>query len=200
MLPACSDSCRATIQFSPETAMPAAHRLTPLPSPTRRRLISNLALTGAGLLTAGSSAAVAQSMQQLPSTAANQKRTSLHDDVTLPAPPARVYAALLDAKQFAAFTTLPAEIDPHEGGAFTLFAKQVIGRNIQLLDAHRIVQAWRPEHWDPGIYSIARFELKPAGDGTAISFDHTGFPEGEYDHLEWGWHNHYWLPLTHFLS
>jgi len=114
--------------------------------------------------------------------------------------PQRLYEALLDPKQFAAFSGMPAEIDPKPGGAFTLFGGQIVGRNIELVPNQRIVQAWRPSHWDPGIYSIARFELKPAGTGTTIVFDHTSFPAGEFDHLQWGWHNHYWQPLTKFLS
>ena len=38
------------------------------------------------------------------------------------------------------------------------------------------------------------------GAGTTIVFDHTGFPAGEFDHLDWGWKNHYWEPLQKFLA
>jgi activator of HSP90 ATPase len=74
-----------------------------------------------------------QAMQEKPGTAANQKRTSLHEDIDLKAGPQRIYEVLLDAKQFAAFTGLPAEIDPKAGGAFFLFKGQIVGRNIELV-------------------------------------------------------------------
>jgi activator of HSP90 ATPase len=131
--------------------------------------------------------------------AANNARTSLHQEINISAPPQRIYEALTDAKQFAAFTGMPAEIDPKEGGSFSTFNGMVVGRNIEMIPGQRIVQAWRPTHWDPGIYSIVKFELKPQGAETIIVLDHTGFPEGEFDHLNPGWKWRYWDPLKKFL-
>jgi activator of HSP90 ATPase len=139
-------------------------------------------------------------MKQVPATSANQARTSLHDEVELKAAPQRIYEVLLDSKQFAAFSAMPAEIDSKVGGAFKMFSGQIEGRNVELVANQRIVQAWRPAHWDAGVYSIAHFEFKPNGPGTTVVLDHTGFPAGEYDHLEWGWTNHYWDPLKKFLA
>jgi activator of HSP90 ATPase len=85
-----------------------------------------------------------------------------------------------------------------------MFGGLIVGRNVELLPNKRIVQAWRPSHWDPGVYSIVRFQLKPQGSGTKVVLDHIGFPQGDYDHLEAGWRAHYsdglakylgWLPL-----
>ena len=141
-----------------------------------------------------------EAMVETPTTGENRTRTSIHQDVAFKASPQRIYDALLDSKQFAAFTGRPAEIDPREGGAFSLFGDLVTGRNIELASNERIVQAWRPASWPKGIYSIVRFELNPQGSGTAIVFDHTGFPEGKYDGLLSGWNEHYWSPLANFLT
>jgi activator of HSP90 ATPase len=135
-----------------------------------------------------------------PTTKENQTRTSIHQDVPFKASPQQIYDALLDSKQFASFTGRPAEIDPKEGGAFSLFGDLVSGRNVELVPKQRIVQAWRPASWDKGIYSIVKFELTPQGSGTLIVFDHTGFPEGKYDGLLSGWNGHYWGPLAKFLT
>ena len=91
-------------------------------------------------------------------------------------------------------------IDPTPGGAFTQFGGQITGRNIELIPNQRIVQAWRPGHWDPGIYSIVHFEFHPHAAETTLIFDHTGFPAAEYDHLDWGWYHHYWDPLKKFFA
>jgi activator of HSP90 ATPase len=139
-------------------------------------------------------------MPEKPASAANKKRTSLHEEIYLKADPQRIYAVLLDAKQFAALTGLPAEIDPKPGGAFSMFKGQIEGRNIELVPNQRIVQAWRPTSWDPGIYSIVEFALKPKESGTLVVLDHKGFPEGDFDHLESGWHEHYWEPFKKFLA
>ena len=114
----------------------------------------------------------------------------------LKASPARVYAALLDAKQFGRLTGgLPTEIDPRLGGAFSCFGGHIVGRQVELVPDQRIVQAWRVVDWPAGIFSIARFELKAEGTGTRLVFDHTGFPTALKDHLAAGWEEHYWPAL-----
>ena len=170
------------------------------PIPTRRQAITAIAALAAA------SATRAQAQQKAAETVptANQTRTSIHYELEFTVGPARLYQAILDQKQFSAFTGLPATIDPTPGGAFSQFGGLIIGRTIELVPDQqpnpRIVQAWRPTHWDPGIYSIVHFEFKPRADSTTLVFDHTGFPAGEYDHLDWGWYNHYWNPLKKFLA
>jgi activator of HSP90 ATPase len=139
-------------------------------------------------------------MKETPGTDANRTRTSLHQEVDLPASPKRVYEVLLDSKQFATFTGMTAEIDPRPGGTLSMFGGMIVGRNVELAPGQRIVQAWRPTHWDPGVYSIVRFELVSNGDATHVVLDHTGFPEGEFDHLNQGWPPRYWTPLKKYLS
>jgi activator of HSP90 ATPase len=173
---------------------------------TRRRALAGaaagVALSVSRFPALGQQPAAAQqpAMEQKPSTSANAMRTSLHQEIELNAAPERIFDVLLDSKQFAAFTGLPATIDPNPGGAFNTFGGLIEGRNVELIPSRRIVQAWRPTHWDPGVYSIVHFELKAASSGTALVLDHTGFPEGEFDHLDSGWATHYWDPLKKYLA
>lgn len=163
-------------------------------APTRRWVAGSLAMAFCTLVSAS------QTMEQKPAGAANRMRTSLHEEIDLQAGPQRIYEVLLSAKQFAAFTGLPAEIDPKAGGAFSMFGGQIVGRSVELVPNQRIVQAWRPSHWEPGIYSIVEFQLRAKAAGTLVILDHKGFPEGDFDHLESGWHAHYWEPLKKFLA
>jgi activator of HSP90 ATPase len=139
-------------------------------------------------------------MEQKPATPENAKRTSLHQELTFDAPPRRIFHILLDPKEFGAMTGMDAAIDPAPGGAFKTFGGLIEGRNVEIIADQRLVQAWRPTHWDAGIYSIVHFELKAAGVGTALVLEHTGFPEGEFDHLDAGWHARYWEPLKKYLA
>ena len=166
--------------------------------PTRRQAI---VMVSCGLAVGYRSLAEnPQAMQEVPANPANKTRTSLHEDIEIKSTPQRIYAALLDARQFATFSGMPAVIDPKAGGAFSMFGGQIVGRTIELVLNQRIVQAWRPTHWDPGIYSMVEFQLQARSSGTLVVLDHRGFPEGEFDHLEWGWHAHYWEPLKKFLA
>ncbi len=178
------------------TANSSAHE------PTRRHAIFGIATTLSALAAASLTRLQAQqpSMEQKPSTSANQARTSIHYEIQFKPSPQRLYEAILDQKQFAAFSGLAATIDPTPGGSFSQFGGLIVGRTVELVPNQRIVQAWRPTHWDPGVYSIVHFEFTPRAAETTLIFDHTGFPAGEYDHLDWGWHNHYWEPLKKFLA
>jgi uncharacterized protein YndB with AHSA1/START domain len=137
---------------------------------------------------------------------------AIHQEVAFAASPQRVYDALTDALQFSKVVQLsaaaqtnsipnkPAEISREPGGAFSAFGGYISGRQIELVPGRRVVQAWRTAAWEPGAYSIARFELSAQGSGTKLVFDHTGFPRGQADHLAAGWKGNYWEPLTKFLT
>jgi activator of HSP90 ATPase len=174
-----------------------------VPVPARRRVITGMAIFCCSPMMDLNLWGDAQSpaAKQASGTTPTKTRTALHQEIDLKASPHRIYEVLLSSKDFASFTGAPAGIDPKAGGAFSLFGGAIVGRNIELVPNQRIVQAWRPkEDFPEGTYSLVEFELKPQGSGTKLILDHTGFPEGHYDHLNAGWYSHYWEPLKKFLA
>jgi activator of HSP90 ATPase len=171
---------------------------------TRRQAIAGAVIAFGGVTASSLAWAGAQqpkpAMKEAPSKSENQARTTIHEEVMFEASPQRLYDALLDSKQFAAFSGMPADIDAKAGGAFSMFGGMIVGRNVELVPKSRIVQAWRPTHWDPGAYSIVKFELESKGAGTKFVLDHRGFPEGEFDSLEAGWKAHYFERLKKYLA
>lgn len=129
---------------------------------SRRQAVAGI-VVALGSLAVGSKAMGdnRETMVDAPATKENQSRTAIHQEVAFKASAQRIYEALLDSKQFTAFTGRPAEIDSKEGGAFSLFGGLVSGRNIEFVPNQRIVQAWRPASWDQGIYSIVRYKGAP---------------------------------------
>ena len=126
---------------------------------------------------------------------------AIHEEVDFQASPQRIYEALLDSEKFTAFSGgRAAEIHREVGGSFSIFAGHIVGRNLELIPARRIVQAWRVVPWPDGVYSIARFELQNQGSGTRVIFDHTGFPTDLAEHLESGWQENYWKALRSYLG
>lgn len=120
----------------------------------------------------------------------------IRQEVTFPTTPVQVYKALTDAAAFSRMTGgAPAAIEGHAGGEFSCFGGMVHGRQIECVPGTRLVQAWRAKSWEPGQYSIARFELRAEGSGTRLVFEHAGFPEGQAEHLAQGWQANYWQPL-----
>src|SRR5262249_48351624 len=116
-------------------------------------------------------------------------------------PPSKIYDLLTDAAQFSRLSGgAPTEIDARDGGAFSCFGGMIFGRNLECAPGERLVQAWRGKVWQPRGYSIAHITPRLEGDKTRLVLDHSGFPEGEADHLAQGWHSNYWQPLTRALA
>jgi len=178
----------------------------PANGPTRRQVIACVAIALGGVAL-GSTEAWAGVEEEISRTA-----ESIHQEAVFKASRKRVYEALTDTKQFDKIIQLsgvmksmapggkPTQIGSEAGDAFVLFGGYVTGRHIELVPNERIVQAWRAGSWDPGVYSIAKFQLADVGSNTKILFDHAGFPKGTAEHLAAGWKAHYWEPLEKFLA
>jgi activator of HSP90 ATPase len=175
-------------------------------APTRRQVLASAAIAF-GALALASAPACARAEEEISHTA-----ESIHQETMFKAGRNRIYEALLDTKQFDRITQIsgvmqsmslgsaPTQISRELGGAFSLFGGHIVGRQVELLPNQRIVQAWRVVNWDPGVYSIAKFELVEQGAGTKLVFDHTGFPKGDAESLASGWKGHYWEPLEKLLA
>jgi activator of HSP90 ATPase len=124
---------------------------------------------------------------------------AIHQEADFTVAPSRVYQVLTDEKQFAAMSGAPAKIENREGGAFSLFGGAIIGRNLELTEGKRVVQAWRDPPWAPGLYSVIKFELSAAGKGTHVSFDQAGYPQSDRASLVAGWKSHYWDPMKAYF-
>jgi uncharacterized protein YndB with AHSA1/START domain len=125
----------------------------------------------------------------------------IHQELKLETSPARVYAVLTNAEEFSRMCGgAPTQIDAQAGGAFSCFGGMIEGRSIECVPGQRLVQAWRAKSWEPGLYSVVRFELAKDGGGTRLTMDHSGFPEGEAEHLAGGWQANYWEPLRLYLK
>jgi activator of HSP90 ATPase len=174
---------------------------------TRRDVIAGLTLglSAAAVLRATARAETAQEI--------TRDMESIHQEVNFKVSPQRLYATLTDAKEFQKVVLLsdavkkgmvkappPAQINAVAGGEFAMFGGYISGRQVELVPNVRIVQAWRTGTWGPGIYSIARFAFVPHGSGTLLTFDQTGFPKGEAEHLAEGWKSNYWQPLGIVLA
>lgn len=109
---------------------------------------------------------------------------------------ATVYATLTQADIFSEMTGPPAEILAEDGGEFSLFGGFILGRNIELVENVRLVQAWRSKTWDEGVFSIVHFSFENVNGKTLLKLVHTGFPIDQKPHLEEGWYKNYWNNLS----
>ena|ERR1700722_15662110 len=175
------------------------------PLPSRRQVIAGLT---AGVAVVGTTGVRAEQTAEIARNA-----EAIHQEVTFKAPRRRVYALLTNAEEFQKVVALSgavesgkvkqsiaAQIGREAGSPFSIFGGFVAGRNIEMIPDTRLVQAWRPQDWRPGVYSIVKFELLERGTETLLVFDHTGFPAGAAEGLAAGWKMNYWQPMAKVLA
>ncbi len=180
--------------------------LNPLP-PTRRRALAGAALAVGGL------ALSARDSWGAAAEEISHSDESIHEELVFRADRETVYETLIDTARFDKMTreiqareggnnstAPPTQISCEVGGSFTLFGGRIVGRHLELVPNQRIVQAWRVAYWEPGIFSIVRFDLAEHAPDTKIVFRHSAFPKGDAANLVTGWKLHYWLPLEKFLG
>lgn len=130
---------------------------------------------------------------------------SIHVEAVYDATPREVYELLSDGERFEAMSGMPARVTDRAGEPFSLFGGRIEGRQVELLAGERIVQAWRfgaahDSPWEPGVFSILRFELSPEGSGTRLAIDHDGIPAEWQEHLEAGYPQFYLEPIAGYFA
>ena len=175
----------------------------------RREALGYLTSIGSGIAIASTVDATDTPSTAAPSDELSHHASAIHQEIFFNASPKRIYDALTTPAQFDAIVHFisdikladkASQISPDAGGAFLLFGGYIMGRHIELVPNMRLVQAWRTASWGSGLYSVVTFELIDHGKGTQLIFDKKGFPESEGEHLNQGWHSHYWEPLDKYLS
>src|SRR5687768_18053517 len=85
--------------------------------------------------------------------------------VKFKASPATVYDLLADSRKHTAVTGRTATISTKIGGTFSTGENDVTGINVDLVPAHRIVQAWRHRRFPEGLFLMVAVTLRRTPDG-----------------------------------
>lgn len=125
---------------------------------------------------------------------------AIHQEIVFKVSPEKLYRTLISSADFGKATNSTAEISANPGDEFSCFGGQISGRQIELARNQLIVQAWRAAPWSKGTYSIVRIDLEAEDDGTRLTMNQSGIPEGTETHLDAGWHKMYWQPLGTFFG
>src|SRR5437879_11012812 len=101
--------------------------------------------------------------------------------VTLPAPPSRLYAMYLNAREHAAFTGAPVKIAARAGAPFEAFGGALTGTILQVVPNRLIVQSWRStEFAKRDIDSTLILSFWPDGSGGRIHATHVHVPAASF--------------------
>ena len=114
--------------------------------------------------------------------------------------PHEVFEALMDSKKHSEFTSSSAKISRKVGGAISAYDDYISGENLELEKDKKIVQKWRAIDWEKDHYSMVTYELKKIKTGTELSFTQTDVPADQYEDINQGWIDHYWIPMKEMLE
>ena len=120
----------------------------------------------------------------------------------LPATPARIFAAWMDAAEHAAMTGSPATIESAEvGGRFTAWDGYIDGSFVALEPGVRIVSSWRSDDFPAdALDSLLEIGLEEAPGGTRVTLRHGDLPEGQGPALLEGWDEFYFAPMERYFG
>jgi activator of HSP90 ATPase len=120
--------------------------------------------------------------------------------VVLPAEPADVYQAFVNARTHAAVTGAAATGSARVGGRFTAWDGYITGVHRELVKGRRIVQDWTTTQWPDGAGpSQVEFSFKAVKGGTEIRMVHSNVPAEQADSYRQGWIDYYWEPLKAYF-
>jgi uncharacterized protein YndB with AHSA1/START domain len=123
----------------------------------------------------------------------------IHVEAVLPGAPEPIYELLTDGARFSRLVGRRGRGGSVEGAWFSLLGDRLEGRQIELVQYERVVQAWRFADWPPGVYSIVRFTLQPEPTGTRVVVDHGGYPAEFHELLVRSWRSLYFVPMAQHL-
>ena len=115
----------------------------------------------------------------------------------IPATPEEIYKALTTEITIRLWTGDSVEIDPQEGGEFSLWDGSINGRFIELVLDKKIVQEWYFGDEEQSIVTIKLHEHKK---GTSFEVNHINIPDEAYEEIVDGWDNEYVGSLIDFYT
>lgn len=116
----------------------------------------------------------------------------------IPTTPEQLYLALTTEITIRLWTGDIVEIDPREGGEFSLWDGGITGKFIELVPYSKIVQEWYfGEQEEQSIVTLKLHEHKK---GTSLEVNHINIPEEAYDDIVAGWENEYVGSLLEFYE
>ncbi len=131
--------------------------------------------------------------------------TSMPDSIkisgTIPATPAEIYAAFLDARKHSAMTGAKAIVDATIGGKFTAWDDYISGTTVALDPSRKITQKWRTTDFPTDAPdSTLEILLEEIPTGTKVTFNHSNIPEGQGDQYKDGWKEFYLDPMKAYCK
>jgi len=114
------------------------------------------------------------------------------------AEPSDVYSAITNPYTIELWSGYKAEMSTEPGSEFSLWAGDIEGKNLELIQDRKVVQEWYfGEQSEKSIVTISIF---PDKENSSITVEHTNIPDDEYDNIAEGWREYYIGAIINFFN
>jgi uncharacterized protein YndB with AHSA1/START domain len=114
------------------------------------------------------------------------RRTEARGELTIDAPPERVYASLIEPEQLNRWIASDAEVDPRVGGHISYYEGGDPLKILELEPGRTLAHSWG----FGGYETVVRWELEGSGGKTHLTLVHSGWSDerpGDADQTQAGW-------------
>jgi activator of HSP90 ATPase len=109
-----------------------------------------------------------------------------------------VYSALTNPFTIELWSGYPAEMSEEPGSEFTLWDGDISGRNLEFIKDRKLVQEWY--FGDQEEKSIVTIEIKPEGEDSVVTVEHSNIPNDDFDQIAEGWREFYMGAIAAFFN
>ena len=115
----------------------------------------------------------------------------------LSASPADLYNALTNPTMIEIWTGEPAVMSKEPGSEFSLWDGEIVGKNIEFVPDHKIVQIW---YFGEDADSVVTIKLHPDKQGTNVEVQQTNIPDEAFENISEGWESDYFGSLQELFD
>jgi len=114
------------------------------------------------------------------------------------AEPSDVYAALTNPYTIELWSGYPAKMSTEPGSEFYLWEGDITGRNLEFIQDKKVVQEWF--FGDQTEKSIVTIDIRPDGENSLVTVEHSNIPEGDFADISEGWREYYIGAIINFFN
>ena len=114
------------------------------------------------------------------------------------AEPSDIYSALTNPFTIELWSGYPAVMSDEPGSEFSMWEGDITGKNLEFVQDKKVVQEWF--FGDQTEKSVVTIEIKPDGENSLVTVEHTNIPDDDYAEIAEGWREYYIGAIITFFN
>lgn len=106
-----------------------------------------------------------------------------------------LYNVFLNPQMVSAWTRGPAQVEPKEGGQYSLFGGNITGKFLKLEPHNKISMTWRLRDWKPNHYAQLSYDFSQGSGETTLNVNWEGIPVGQEEIVQSNFQEYYIRPI-----